>query len=292
MQALDEMQQIIAGMAESAGRSVVGVSRMGASGSGFVVGGGRVLTNAHNVRGENVSVTFAGGRSAEGRALAIDVEGDLAVLDVEATDLPAVDLEAGGTPGLGQVVFALSNAGGRGLRITMGTVSGLQRSFRGPRGRRIEGGVEHTAPLPPGSSGSPIFDASGRLLGINTHRLGEGFYLAIPADEAFRIRVGELVEGRSPRSVRLGVALAPPHVAGRLRRAVGLPDVEGLLVRNVEEGSAAEQAGLEKGDLLTHAGGKPLVSVDGLFAALDGSPLELMVMRGTDPVTVVVEFGE
>ena len=94
-------------------------------------------------------------------------------------------------------VFALANPGGRGLRVTFGFVSGIDRTFRGPRGLRITGSLEHTAPLLPGSSGGPVLDAAGQLLGINTNRLGEGFYLAIPADEALRGRVDALARGES-----------------------------------------------------------------------------------------------
>ena len=88
-------------------------------------------------------------------------------------------------PPLGQVVFAAAR-GRHGLRVSFGLVSGTGRSFRGPRGRRIAGSVEHTAPLARGSSGGPLVDAEGRLLGINTRRLGDGFYLAMPADAALR----------------------------------------------------------------------------------------------------------
>ena len=91
-------------------------------------------------------------------------------------------------------MFALANPGGRGLRVTFGFVSGVERTFRGPRGRRITGSLEHTAPLLPGSSGGPVLTAAGQLLGINTNRLGEGFYLAIPADEALRGRVDALAQ--------------------------------------------------------------------------------------------------
>ena len=85
-------------------------------------------------------------------------------------------------PGVGTPVVALGNPNGHGPRVTFGFVSGTGRSFRGPRGRRVAGAVEHTAPLMPGSSGGPVVDLAGNLLGINTNRLGNGFYLAIAAD--------------------------------------------------------------------------------------------------------------
>jgi len=152
----------------------------------------------------------------------------------------AAEWGAGEALVLGTPVVAMSNPGGRGLRATVGFVSSTGRPFRGPRGHRIEGSVEHTAPLPAGSSGGPLLDLDGRLVGLNTHRLGEGFYLALPATAAFQARARALAAGESPRGRRLGVGLAPVPVARRLRRAVGLPDAEGLLVRLVEEGSPAE----------------------------------------------------
>ena len=118
----------------------------------------------------------------------------------------------------------------------------------------MAGAVEHTAPLMPGSSGGPVVDLDGRLLGINTNRLGNGFYLAIAADAALRDRVTALGRGESPTRRRLGVGLAPSHVARRLRRAVGLPERDGLLVREVEEDSPAAKAGIAEGDL--HRGGR------------------------------------
>ena len=201
-----------------------------------------------------------------------------------------------GTPaGIGTPVFALANPGGRGLRVTFGFVTGTERSFRGPRGRRITGSLEHTAPLLPGSSGGPVLDAEGRLLGINTNRLGEGFYLAIPADEALRARADALASGESTAPPRLGVAITPSRVARRLRRAVGLPETEGLLISEVTEDSAAARAGLARGDLIVAAAGGAVTSIDDLFDALQaarGGTVELKVVRGTEERTIQVALGD
>ena len=153
----------------------------------------------------------------------------------------------------------------------------MSRSFRGPGGRRIAGSVEHTAPLAPGSSGGAIVDAAGKFIGLNTNRIGEGFYLALPADAALRARVDALGRGESAKRLRLGVAIAPAHVARRLRRSVGLAERDGILVRGVEEGALAEAAGVEAGDLIVSAGGKPIADADDLFEALGGlePPFEL-----------------
>jgi S1-C subfamily serine protease len=293
MTILDEIQTSIRQLAENTGSSTVGIGQRWGAGSGIVVAEGRVLTNAHNVRGDRVTVTFADGRTAEGSVAGQDIDGDLAVIEVDTGDAPALEWADGASAAIGTPVFALSNPGGRGLRVTVGFVSGVDRTFRGPRGHRITGSLEHTAPLLPGSSGGPVVDAEGRLLGINTNRLGEGFYLAIPADEALRTQADTLARGESAAAPKLGVALAPPRMARRLRRAVGLPDIEGLLIQQVAEDSPAARAGLSSGDLIVAAAGQPVDGVDALFDALRGArsgTLELRVVRGTDERTVQVVF--
>ena len=295
MTVLDEIQASIRQLAETAGPSVVGIGQRWGIGSGIVLAEGQVLTNAHNVRGDQVVVTFADGRTAEGSVAGRDIDGDLAVITVDTGTAPVLPWADSAAASIGTPVFGLANPGGRGLRVTFGFVSGVERSFRGPRGRRITGSVEHTAALLPGSSGGPVLDAGGRLLGINTHRLGEGFYLAIPADETLRDKAGALARGESAAHPQLGVALAPAHVARRLRRAVGLPEAEGLLIRDVSEGSPAARAGLAQGDLIVAAGTGPVRTVDDLFEALEaarGGTLELQILRGADERTIQVTFGE
>jgi S1-C subfamily serine protease len=292
--AADDLGAAVRQVAAVAGAAVVGVARHRAGGSGVVVGPDRVLTNAHNAGPEGVRVFFGDGRVEASEVVGVDVDGDLIVLEVATGDAPAAEWGAGEDLELGTPVVAMANPGGRGLRATLGLVSATGRPFRGPRGRRIEGSVEHTAPLPTGSSGGPLLDLAGRLVGLNTHRLGEGFYLALPATAALQARVRALAAGESPRGRRLGVGLAPVPVARRLRRAVGLPDAEGLLVRLVEEGSPAEAAGLGVGDLLVAAAGRPLVVVEDLHAVLDpfeGEAIELRVLRGTEERTVTIRFG-
>jgi len=295
MTMLDEIQTGIRQVAEGAGASVVGIGQRWGVGSGVVLGDGRVLTNAHNVRGSQVTVTFADGRTAEGTVAGNDIDGDLAVIEVDTGGVPALPWATGAAPGIGTPVFALANPGGRGLRATFGFVSGVERTFRGPRGRRITGSLEHTAPLLPGSSGGPVLDAEGHLLGINTNRLGEGFYLAIPADEALRGRADALGRGESAAPPpRLGIAITPGHVARRMRRAVGLPEADGVLIREVAEESPGARAGLASGDLIVAAAGQPVTTPDDLFDALQGAgaAIELRIVRGTDERTVQVTFTE
>jgi serine protease Do len=295
MTTLDEIGASIRQLAEGAGASVVGIGQRWGAGSGIVLGEGKVLTNAHNVRGDRVTVTFADGRTAEGNVAGHDIDGDLAVIGVDTSGAPALPWAVEAPAEIGIPVFALANPGGRGLRVTFGFVSGIERTFRGPRGRRITGSLEHTAPLLPGSSGGPVLTGAGQLLGINTNRLGEGFYLAIPADEALRGRVDALAQGESAQSPRLGVAIAPNFVARRLRRAVGLPETDGLLIRDVVDDSPAARAGVAQGDLIVAASGQPIRTPDDLFDALQaarGGTIALTIIHGTDERTIQVTLGD
>jgi len=295
MAILDEIGASIRQLAAGAGPSVVGIGQRWGAGSGIVLGDGQVLTNAHNVRGDKVTVTFADGRTADGNVTGHDIDGDLAVIGVDTGEVPALPWADNAAAELGTPVFALANPGGRGLRVTFGFVSGIERTFRGPRGRRITGSLEHTAPLLPGSSGGPVLTAAGQLLGINTNRLGEGFYLAIPADQALQDLAGTLGRGESAQPPRLGVSIAPNHVARRLRRSVGLPDVDGLLIRDVAEDSPAARAGIARGDLIVAAAGHPVRTPDDLFDALkaaSGGTIELNLIRGTGELTTLVTLGQ
>nr|MBA3283204.1 trypsin-like peptidase domain-containing protein [Acidimicrobiia bacterium] len=174
MGAVAELEQGARAVAERAGPAVVAIGR-GPRGSGVVIEAGQVLTNAHNLRDRTTSVTFADGRVLQASVIGLDPDGDLAVLAVETDDAAPV---AWGDPGevtAGALVYAVAR-GRNGLRTTFGLVTGTEQEFRGPRGRRIRGSIEHSAPLARGSSGGPVLDGEGRLLALNTRRLGEGFY--------------------------------------------------------------------------------------------------------------------
>ena len=292
MTAIQELQAAITDVAGKSGRSIVGIgSRQ--RGSGVVIADGKVLTNAHNVRGDEVTVTFADGRSTRGQVSGVDWDGDLAVISVDTGKVKALDWADGGSVDVGAVVFGAAATSGGGTRVTWGTVSAVARAFRGPGGRKIAGSLEHTAPMAPGSSGGALLDGEGRLVGLNTNRIGEGFYLALPADAALRERIDALGRGESPSRRRLGVAVAPAFVARRLQRSVGLPERDGLLVRGVEEGSAAAKAGIVEGDLIVAVAGKAVEDADDLVEALAaaGETFEVSIVRGAEERTVSVGGG-
>ena len=203
---------VITAVDAAAGASVVSIGRDG-RGSGFVVGPDRVLTSAHNLRDETVAVGFADGRNEQGRVHGVDADGDLAVIDVPTGTSPR-------WPSPTQRRWSgcrssRSARGGHRPRATVGFVSGVDRAFDGPRGRTVRGGFEHTAALARGSSGGPVLTVHGQVLGIDTHRAGDGFYLARTADAELQARIAELVAGTSPRRRSLGVAIAAAVGRGR-----------------------------------------------------------------------------
>src|SRR5262249_58970623 len=135
MTIFDEIQAGIEQAAEGAGPSVVGIGHRWGTGSGIVLGGGRVLTNAHNIRADQVMVTFADGRTAEGRLAGRDIDADLAVIEADTGGAAALPWASEPDPRIGTPVFALANPGGRRLGGAFGLRSGTARGFPRP-GRR------------------------------------------------------------------------------------------------------------------------------------------------------------
>jgi serine protease Do len=243
-------QVTLAEVAERVGPSVAGLGRGWGNGSGVVVAADRVLTTAHVLRGPDVAVRV-GGAAHHGRVVGIDRRSEIAVIEAATGDAPPIEWSAEPAR-LGDDVFALADPGGRGLRGTRGCVAAA--------GRRA---IEHTAPLPRGSSGAPLLDAQGRLLGINSVRLEGGFVLALPADAALRARVEALTRGETLQRPQLGVAL------GR-----------GAIVHAVKDASPAAVAGIAPGDRLVAVDDRPLRSTDDLLDALEaGEPFVVTVLR-------------
>src|SRR5688572_22032231 len=288
---LEELSGAAAAVATDVGRAIVRIDTGRRGGSGVVVAKDQVLTNAHNVNGgASVPIVFADGRAVDGEVAGVDVDSDLALVRVDTGDIAAPGFADAGAS-IGQPVFAVA-ATRHGPRVTFGIVSAVGQAFRGPRGRRIPGSVEHTAPMAPGSSGSALVDAAGRLVGLNTNRVGSGFYQALPADTLGR-RIDVLATGATVERPRLGVAIAPAWAARRMRAAVGLEPRDGLLVREVEDGSPAAVAGIEVGDLIVAVGGSAITDADALVEALDRSKGTLAVdlVRGADERSVEVRFA-
>jgi serine protease Do len=242
-----------------------------------------------------VTVSFVDGRTESGSVAAADRDLGIAVLDVPTGSAEPVRwVPTGFEPAVGTPVIALANPGGRGLRATVGFVSSGQRVYRGRRGRRLGAAIEHTAALPRGSAGGPLLDLEGRLAGLNLLRSDGGMILALSATGGLREAADRLARGEEVKRPAIGIAVAPPWVARKMRRAVGLPEREGLLVRAVEGGGPADRAGIERGDLIVRAGGTDVEGIDALHRSIDeaaSGSVGLTVVRGVDEHDLDVELA-
>lgn len=291
MAVLKEIEETVSGVARERVQAVVGVGSGSRVATGFALADGQVLTSARRVRDGETTVSFADGRTESGKVTATDRDLGLAVIDVPTGDAEPLAW-ADAAPGVGAAVVALAKPGERGLRASLGFVVAAGRAIRGPRGRRIEGAIEHSAALPRGAAGGPLLDAGGRLVGINLLRVDGGLILALGS--AVRERLDGLARGERTEPRYLGVAVAPRQVARRLQRALGLEERDGVLVRAVQEGTPAERAGLERGDLIVAADGDEITGIDALHerVATATGPLALTVVRGANERKLSVELEE
>ena len=290
---IEQTGEGIASVATRFGGAVVGVGRGWRVGSGVLLGPGTILTAARHADPRGTTVTLVDGGRVEAALAGVDRERGIAVLRAETGTAEPLGWAPQAEIGIGTPLYALSNPGGRGLRVTAGHVSAAPRDVRGPRGWRIAGAIEHTAPLPRGAAGGPLLDLAGRLLGINLLRTEGGLILALAANSGLREAAERLARGDEVERPTLGVAVAPPWVARKMRRAVGLSERDGLLVRGVEGDSPAGRAGIERGDLIVAAADVDVDGIDALHRSLEsaaGAALALTVVRGEDERKVEVDL--
>jgi serine protease Do len=251
------------------------------------VGEDRLIVMSHSLTASSVELRIAG-EVVEGTVEGADRIVGISLIAAPTREVAPV-IWADVSPELGDVVFALGDPG-TGLRITQGRVSAESLSLRGRSGHLLEG-IEHTAPLPRGSAGGPLVDADGAVVGLNVLRTDPGFLFAIGAP-AVQSALERLLSG-APEPARLGIAIAPSHAARRLRGAVGLPERDGVLVRNVEDESIAARAGVQRGDLIVAVGAAETGSVDALFAALEAGasePTVLRLVRGVEEMEIPIDL--
>ena len=257
------------------------------SGSGVLITpDGYLLTNSHVVRGaRQLEATLTDGRRLAARTVGDDPATDLALVQVQASGLPWAELAASGPPRPGQLAVAIGNPLGFQSTVSAGVVSALGRSLRGRDGRLIDDVIQHTAPLNPGSSGGPLVDSRGFVIGINTAiiAMAQGIGFAIPATTAGWVVAQLLAHGRVPRAW-LGLAGRSRPVTREAARRLALPAPRVVEVMQVVAGSPAEAAGLRPGDWIVAFAGRAVEGVDALHRALaewpSGEPAALDLVRG------------
>ena len=230
-------------------------------GSGFIVSpDGVILTNAHVVNGASeVTVKLTDRREFAAKVVGMDKATDVAVLRIDAKNLPTVKLGDPSKVQVGEWVLAIGSPFGFENSASAGIVSARQRSLPD------EGYVpflQTDVAVNPGNSGGPLFDAAGEVIGINSQiYTNSGGYMgvsfAIPIDTAMKVEGQLLAHGKVTRA-RLGVMIQ--QVNQQLAESFGLPKPEGALVSSVEKGSPAAQAGIEPGDIILSLDGKEVAN--------------------------------
>ncbi|ODU10030.1 MAG: peptidase [Rubrivivax sp. SCN 71-131] len=257
---------------------------MRGQGSGFIVSAdGVILTNAHVVRdAKNVSVKLTDRREFEATVLGSDPKTDIAVLKIDAKDLPTVPLGSARDLQVGQWVLAIGSPFGFENSVTAGVVSAKGRSL--PDDSFVPF-IQTDVAVNPGNSGGPLFNAQGEVVGINSQifsRSGgyQGLSFAIPIDLAVRVK-DQIVATGHVTHARLGVAIQDVNQA--LADSFRLERPEGALVSSVDPGSAADKAGLKSGDVILRVDGQPIAAAGDLPAligqAAPGDRVALEVWR-------------
>lgn len=253
------------------------------SGSGSILDKeGRILTNYHVIQdAEKLEVKLSNNKTYEAKVLGADPDNDLAVIQISAptNELSVVPLGASKNLFVGQKVLAIGNPFGLDRTLTTGIISGLSRPIRSEMTQRlIEGAIQTDAAINPGNSGGPLLNSRGQLIGINTMiyspsggSVGIGF--AVPVETAIRV-INDIKQYGRVRKARPGVNFIPlANLGERFIRAVEIPVNEGLMVVEVQSGSAAERAGI-KGATQAVRYGRYQIPIGGdIIVAMDGQKI-------------------
>jgi len=305
-------EELLIEIYQDASPAVVQISAGLGSGSGFLIDDeGHILTNSHVVEDvSSVTVTLIDGTELDGDVLALDPADDLALVEVDALDVSHITpltLTDSDEVQPGQLAIALGSPFGLEGTITVGVVSGLDRTLTGDAGRSITHVIQTDAPLNPGNSGGPLLNSDGEVIGINTaveSEAADGVGFAVPANTAKdvlpRLEAGETVS-------RPWLGIGGTTVTGEIADALELAVDKGAYVLDVVPASPADEAGLigggtsaggdpdEGGDVITAVDGQKLASIEDLIDFLNtkaaGDEVTLTVVRDEQTLELSVTLA-
>jgi len=273
-------------------------------GTGFILDKeGHILTNYHVIaNAQKVEVTLYNRKTVPAEIVGADRHYDLAVLKISGTDLTPITLGESHNLQVGMKVFAIGNPFGLSGTMTRGIVSSI-RSVRGPSGDSIDEAIQTDAAINPGNSGGPLLNSRAEVIGINSmiftggaeQSAGIGF--AIPIDTAKAV-LNDLVTYGRVRRPSLGISGLP--IGPELADQMGLPADYGVLIMQINPGSAADRAGLRGGTERAMLGNTPILLGGDLIVAIDGNTIEdmrdlsqaLNQHKAGDTITVTVYRGK
>jgi serine protease Do len=273
--------------------------REGGLGSGVIISGdGYILTNNHVVDGAtDVKVTLPDRREFKARVVGTDAKTDIAVLKIEARDLPAITVGNSSKLQVGDAVLAIGNPYNVGQTVTMGIVSATGRGNLGIED--YESFIQTDASINPGNSGGALVNDRGELVGINTAILAggsggnQGIGFAVPINLARQVTDEIVTHGKVERA-SLGVTIQ--EVTPAIAKALGLSGPNGALVSNVMPDSAAQRAGVQTGDVITEVNGTPITESNQLRMIISmmnpGQTVNLKIFRSGKDETLTARLNE
>jgi serine protease Do len=264
-------------------------------GSGFIIDdNGHILTNHHITAGSReIEVALTDGRAFEGKLVGSDPANDLAVVKIDAHDVPVAELGNSSELRVGQTVIAIGNPFGLvgGPSVTVGVVSALNRHILAER--VYENLIQTDASINPGNSGGPLLDLTGRVVGINTANIpgAQGIGFAIPVSTAKAV-LDDIV--RYGRVTRPWLGVIGLDVSGEIARRFNLSVSSGILVMQIIPESPAERAQLQSGDVIEGIDNKQLDSMEELQREIRtrraGDSVSLIIVRGSEEGKVRVSL--
>jgi serine protease Do len=271
------------------------------TGSGVIVSAdGSVLTNHHVIDGaDKITIRMQDGKTYEAKTVGSDAPSDLAVLKIEAANLPFLTLGNSDSVRVGDIVLAIGNPLGIGQSVTAGIISAKGRRT-GLSDGSFEDFLQTDAPINRGNSGGALVNLAGELIGINSQILSSGqgggsigIGFSIPSNMAKTV-MEQLIQNGKVRRGQLGVNIQ--NITEDVAKSLDLKDTKGVLVSNVRAGSAADKAGIKRGDIITAINGEKVedgnVLRNKVAGTLPGTDIKLTVIRDAQEQEFVAKLDE
>jgi S1-C subfamily serine protease len=302
-QLLDAYSETVSGAAANVAPAVVNIQVQNPSlgrrgeggGSGFFIApDGFILTNSHVVHSaQSIEVTLNDARTFSATLVGDDPDTDLAVVRINASQLPFLPFADSKNLRVGQIAIAIGSPYGFQQTVTAGVVSALGRSMRGQSGRLMDDIIQTDTALNPGNSGGPLVNSTGKVIGVNTAVIlpAQGLCFAIAANTA-QLVAGWLIRDGKIRRSYLGLAGQNTTIHPRLVRHHKLANNQGVLVAGIEPDGPARQSGLEERDIIIGFRDAVISTIDDLHRVLVGKEIgirsTLKIIRGVEMIELSV----